>query len=236
MEIKSLDRIARTALESLLAPIPFYKAVKLEDPQQFEVLLRHSRLVEYKPGEVVLRRGERDPWLYFLLKGQLAVFASDAQGQRIINYITPGEVFGDLAALVHMERSATVVADHNCKQVVVFGTDFKAFGELENFGVISLNTKLAYFRNCVHSLRWKLEVYRMRYPDSPLASKHRAIKLYTGAKGGRDELRAIFQQAQALTHLLLDWNREFGTLSLGAEGHSAPLPELVDKMTQPSAP
>lgn len=234
MEIKLLDRIPRAALESLLAPIPFYKAVKQDDPHQFEVLLRHSRLVEFRPGEVVLRRGERDPWLYFLLKGQLAVYASDAQGQQVINYITPGEVFGDLAALVQKERSATVVADHNCKQVVVFGTDFKAFGELENFGVISLNTKLAYFRNCVHSLRWKLEVYRMRYPENPLASKHRAIKLYTGAKGGREELRAIYEQAQALARLLLDWNQQFGSLSLAAEGHSAPNPELVDKMTQSS--
>ncbi|UTA47290.1 cyclic nucleotide-binding domain-containing protein [Simiduia sp. 21SJ11W-1] len=231
MEIKTLSRIPRADLESLLAPIPFYKAVKQDDPQQFEVLLRHSRLVEFKPGEVVLRRGERDPWLYFLLKGQLAVFANDAQGQQVVNYITPGEVFGDLAALVQQERSATVIADHNCKQVLVFGTDFKAFGALENFGVISLATKLAYYRNCVHSLRWKLEVYRMRYPDNPLASRHRAIKLYSGPKGGREELRAIHEQAQALAKLLLSWNQEFGSLSLAAEGHSAPNPALVDKMT-----
>ena len=141
MEVKPLARFPRATIEALLAPIPFYKTVKQEDPQQFDMLLRHSQIVEFKPGEVILRRGERDPWLYFLLKGQLAVFANDNQGQQVINYITPGEVFGDIAALVEQERSATVIADHNCKQVLVFGTDFKAFGALENFGVINLQTK-----------------------------------------------------------------------------------------------
>ncbi|BFM10458.1 hypothetical protein R50072_06110 [Simiduia litorea] len=230
MEVKPLARFPRATIEALLAPIPFYKTVKTEDPQQFDMLLRHSQIVEFKPGEVVLRRGEKDPWLYFLLKGQLAVFANDSQGQQIINYITPGEVFGDIAALVEQERSATVIADHNCKQVLVFGTDFKAFGALENFGVINLQTKLTYFRNCTHSLRWKLEVYRMRYPESALASKHRSVKLYTGAKGGIEELRAIHAQARELACLLLKWNQEFGAPFMGAGCKSAPSPELVDKV------
>lgn len=231
MEIKQLDRFPRVALEALLAPIPFYKAVKQDDALQFEVLLRHSRIVEFKPGEVILRRGEQDPWLYFLLKGQLAVFANDAQGQQIINYITPGEVFGDIATLVEKERSATVIADHNCKQVLVFGTDFKAFGSLENFGVINLATKLTYYRNSVLSLRWKLEVYRMRYPESPLASRHRSVKLFSGPKGGVEELRAMHLQARELANLLLSWNQEFGVLSLRADGNSAPSPDLVAKVT-----
>lgn len=230
MEIKPLDRFPRATLETLLAPIPFYKTVKQEDPYQFEVLLKHSRIVEFKPGEVVLRRGDRDLWLYFLLKGQLAVYASGSQGDEIINYVTPGEVFGDLATLVGQQRSATVIADHNCKQVVVFGTDFSAFGQLESFAVINLATKLSYYRNCVHSLRWKLEVYRMRYPDHPLAPKHRSIKLFNGEKGGREELRALCSQAQELARLLILWNEEFGSLSLRNDGQSAPSPALVEKV------
>lgn len=231
MEIKPLSRFPREALEALLAPLPFYKAVKQEDPDQFNVLLRHSRIVEFRPGEVVMRQGDKDPWLYFLLKGQLAVFAPNKEDKQVINYITPGEVFGDIAALVGQERSATVVADFNCKQVVAFGTDFKAFGELENFGVIKLGTKLCYYRNCVHSLRWKLEVYRMRYPDSPLASKHRGIKLYVGQKGGKEELQALHHQACDLALLLLAWNREFGALMINGTSNSAPNPELVEKVS-----
>lgn len=232
MEIKPLSRISREALETLLAPIPFYKAVRQDDPFQFEILLRNSRIVEFKPGEVVLRKGERDPWLYFLLKGQLAVYARDGTTEQVVNYITPGEVFGDIAALVGQERSATVIADHNCKQVVAFGTDFKAFGELENFGVVNLATKLTYYRQCVHSLRWKLEVYRMRHPDSPLASRHRAIKLYAGPKNGRDELRALHAQAVELARLLLDWNDSFGHLAAGGDRVQAPSPQLVKQLTQ----
>lgn len=231
MEVKPLSRYARDTLESLLAPLPFYKTVRQQDPDQYEVLLRHSRIVEFKPGEVVMRQGDKDPWLYFLLKGQLAVFAANKADQQVVNYITPGEVFGDIAALVGQERSATVVADYNCKQVLAFGTDFKAFGELENFGVINLQTKLCYYRNCVHSLRWKLEVYRMRYPESPLASRHHSIKLFTGVKGGREELLALHHQACDLALLLLSWNREFGALMINGVANTAPNPDLVEKVT-----
>lgn len=218
MEIKQLHRVPRESIEQLLAAIPFYKSVKQRDPAQFETLLQHSRLVKYAPGEVVLQRGETDQWLYFLLKGQLSVFAGEDSQAQTVNTITPGEVFGDLAMLVDRKRTATVIADPNCRQVLVFGTDFKAFGTLEDTRVISLSTKLAYFANTVHSLRWKLEVYRVRYPQSELASQHRKIKLYTGPRGTIEELLALHQQARELAQLLLRWNGMFGTDAL-------PLPE-----------
>jgi hypothetical protein len=62
-------------------------------------------------------------------------------------------------------------------------------------------------------LRLKLEVYRSQHLQHPLANKHRQVKLYTGVKDTLEELRALYEQAQALASLLLEWNREFGALS-----------------------
>ena len=227
MEVKRFDAATRKSVDQLLASVPFYKMVKQNDPWQFEVLLSHSRIVDFEPGEVVLRSGEYDNWHYFLLKGQLAVFVSDdILDSAPINYITPGEVFGDLAMLLgNRQRTATLVADANCRKVVAFGTDFKVFGDVDDFKIITLPTKLAFYRNTVHNLRWKLEVYRMKYPDSDLAGLHHKVKLYVGPKDTIDELHSLNEQASALAKLLIQWNANFGVISLNDGGTINP--ELV---------
>ncbi|MDQ2075063.1 cyclic nucleotide-binding domain-containing protein [Marinimicrobium sp. ABcell2] len=210
MEIRPLQKFPRDKLEQLLLTVPFYKSIKQQDNWQFEILLQHSRIACFSPGEVVLQRGERDQWLYFLLKGRLQVFPDELCQGEPVNLITPGEVFGDLAMLVGSERTATLIADPSCREVMVFASDFRVFGDLEAIQPISLQTKLTYYRNTVHNLRWKLEVYRSQNPQHSFANKHRQVKLYTGVKGTLEELRALHAQAQALARLLLEWNGEFG--------------------------
>jgi CRP/FNR family transcriptional regulator, cyclic AMP receptor protein len=213
MEIKSLQKIPRDTLEHLLAGIPFLKTVKQQDSKQFELLLNASRIIAYKPDEVVLQKGESGNWLFFLLKGRLAVYVDHPSNGDLVNYITPGEVFGDLAQLVGQARSATVVADPSAKESLVLSLDFNVFGQLNSVSPISLQTKLAYYRNTAHNLRWKLEVYRSQHLQHELASKHRQIKLYSGSKDTFDELLSLHEQAQALALLLMEWNKEFGVLS-----------------------
>lgn len=214
MEIRSLHQFPRESLDALVATIPFYRAVRQQDQWQYDLLMSQSRIIEYHPGEVLLEKGETDNWLYFLLKGQLVVSVGDDQkGEKQVNYVTPGEVFGDLAGLLNHERTATVIADHNSKRVLVFGTDFRVFGELREIHRISLKTKLLYYGNMVHNLRWKLEVYRATYPDHLFASQHRKIKLYSGPKGTMDELISLDEQARQLANLLVDWNLEFDRLA-----------------------
>lgn len=215
MDSKPVSAFPRTTIDQLISAIPFYKSVKQQDLWQFEVLLQHSRIVNFSPGEVVLEYGELDHWLYFLLKGQLAVYVRDDIGEAdAVNYITPGEVFGDLAMIVGRTRTATVIADSNCKRVTAFGTDFSIFGELDDFKAINLQTKLTYYRNAVHSLRWKLEVYRSHNPQHSLSANHHKVRLFSGVKNSVDELTALYAQARELAELLLRWNEEFGQLNL----------------------
>jgi CRP/FNR family cyclic AMP-dependent transcriptional regulator len=213
MEIKLLSKLSRDYVEQLLSGIPFFKLVKQQDAWQFELLLQSSRIVTYSAGETVLQRGDSDQWLFFLLKGRLAVYANDPYKGELINYVTPGEVFGDLAQLMGQPRTATVLAESSCRESIVLATDASIFGDISSTRPITIQTKLAYYRNTVHNLRWKLEVYRSQHLQHPLANKHRQVKLYTGTKETLEELRALYEQAQALAGLLLDWNREFGVLS-----------------------
>lgn len=200
-------------MEHLLAGIPFFKTIRQVDPSQFELLLQASRVAVYGPGEVVLQKGEVDAWLYFLLKGRLAVYVDQPGKGDLVNYVTPGEVFGDLAQLVGATRTATVIADENTRESMVLALDFTVFGPLKSVKPVTLQTKLAYYRNMAHNLRWKLEVYRSQHLQHPLANKHRQIKLYQGVKDTMDELLSLYEQSRALAQLLVQWNLEFGALT-----------------------
>lgn len=211
MQIKPISGLARDKVDKLLASIPFYRDVSKSEPWQYDILLRHSRIMDLEPGEVVMKKGEVDTWMYFVLKGKLAVYADEVTDtSHPVNYITPGELFGDLAILAEGKRNATVVADKASKEISLFGTDFSVFGKLDEIGGISLNTKLIFYRSMVHGVRWKLEVYKMQHPNHPLVAKGRSIKMYMGAKGGKEELVALHEQAGALADVLKEWNAEFG--------------------------
>ncbi len=219
MDVYPLNRYPQEVLDTLLSSIPFYKTVQQGNQYQYHLLMGYSRVSEFQPGETLLEQGQNDNWLYFLLKGQLAVLVGGpTTDKKIVNYLTPGEVFGDLAVLVDHERTATVVADCHCKRALVFGTDFTVFGELNDFSKILLATKLIYYRNMVHNLRWKLEVYRMSYPEHSFASNHRKVKLYTGKKETLEELLSLDEQARLLARLLVQWNLEFDRLAISPQG------------------
>jgi CRP/FNR family transcriptional regulator, cyclic AMP receptor protein len=211
MHSKSANEYPREVIEKLTNVIPFFKQVSQQDQWQYELLLQHSKIVSFDPNEVVVQQGEADSWLYFLLKGQLVVLAGDHS--QAVNHITPGEVFGDLSMLMKQKRSATVVADKHSREILVFAVDFSLFGDIEDMHRINLATKLAYYRNLTHSLRWKLEVYRNTYPHHELANSHRTIKLFMGKKETKEELLALSEQGCELGRLLILWNREFGRIA-----------------------
>lgn len=207
MKIKDLSGYKATEVDSLIRRIPFYR--ELQRPgTQLQRLLSYSCIVELEPGETIMRRGDRGSWLYFLIKGRLAVFLDNTEGAKPLNYITPGELFGDLALLCDYERKATVAADKNEKKVVLFATDFKPFGAVDNFTLVDLETKLMFYRTMVHSIRWRLEVNRMDRPDQALMNELRAVPTFTGDKGGKDELDSLFQQARVLASILDRWNQK----------------------------
>lgn len=205
MDIYPLHGCSQQTIDSLVGSVALYKQAYQLDPIQFDLLLRHSQLIEARLGEVVIEVGQIDTWLYFLLRGQLVVYAGDPAIRRV-NLITPGEIFGDMAILLDLPRSATVIADVKTKASVVVRTDFSIFGEPHDLGGIKLPLKLLFYRTMVHNLRWKLEVYRAQFPSRSFAADHRKIRLYSGPRDTLEELVSLDSQARQLAALLAAWN------------------------------
>lgn len=206
MKIKDLSSFKQDEVRSLLGRIPFYRELQQDHPVQLEKILGFSCIVELEPGEVIMRRGDKGSWLYCLIKGRLAVYFDEAGSAEVLNTITPGEVFGDLALLCNHERKATVAAENHGKGVLLFATDFKPFGDLNNYTTIDLATKLIFYRTMVHSIRWRLEVNRMAQPGHPLVEELRHMPIVRAEKGTESELRGLHQQAEFLANLLDRWN------------------------------
>lgn len=196
---------APESIQRMVQGIPFFNEVLRSDRNQFDQIMGRGRLLHAEPGDVVIRRGDSDPNLYFLLKGQLNVLAADA-GSPVLNTISAGQPFGILAMLRNMPRSATIVADPAGKATVLLALDFSFFRDISDFGLFTLPTKLAFFKMVVNDVRWTLEMNKKSNPEHALVGAMRKVPLFTGARGTQDELRALHDQALALGDILLQWN------------------------------
>jgi CRP-like cAMP-binding protein len=74
----------------------------------------------YEPGEVIITQGERAQFVFNLTAGLADVLVDDVP----VGIISPGEIFGAMAALTHADRSATVRARSRCSVVKVPTSQF----------------------------------------------------------------------------------------------------------------
>jgi CRP/FNR family transcriptional regulator, cyclic AMP receptor protein len=195
-----LERIQR-----LLSGIPFFNEVARESEQQLSRLLECSDIMQARGGEEVIRKGDTDTFLYFLLKGQLAVMAPNGE-RKVLNYISPGEVFGALAMIRGTPRTATIRVDEAAKEAIVARLNYADFTDITDFNYLSLSTKLAFYRMLVHNIRWTLEVNKMQNPQHELVARLRTVPIYTGPKNSPEELAALSDQAHKLADILCLWN------------------------------
>ena len=74
--------------------------------------------VLFLPKDYVVSEGERGDSLYFLNKGEVSVTIreSGTKEQQLINILKDGTVFGEVALLTKLKRTATIISDDysNC--------------------------------------------------------------------------------------------------------------------------
>ena len=82
-------------------------ALRNFETKSLQKLLRLSRIREYEDGEVIIKEGDLDPWLYFLLSGKIRI---SKESMEINTIDKKGEIFGEMRIVDFMKRSASVVA------------------------------------------------------------------------------------------------------------------------------
>ena len=226
VETISLKKVDPNWLDHSLHQIPFFSDLMHEDRQQFELLMQHSKLMQYQSGETVITQDDQDQSLFFLLQGKLAVF-SDNNCSTLIAELSSGQVFGALSAVNGQPRSATLVSGQQ-EESVVLALDSSIFTELYDFSSFKLKTKASLLRIVVNNTRWKLEISRQQQIDHPLTKQLEKLKPFSGMKNTEGELNHLADQAFMLGQLLEDWNKH----SLISTPSS--LPDDVSKNKKPS--
>ena len=70
-------------------------------------LLRLSKIREYEDGECIIKEGDVDSWLYFLLSGKIRVIK---EGVQLLTVDKRGEIFGEMRIISDSERTASIYA------------------------------------------------------------------------------------------------------------------------------
>lgn len=194
--------------------IDFMHDLANEAPVQVQALLEQAVLLEAKPGDVVVRKGDLDSRVYFLLEGELIVYLDHQDGkQRVINYIGPGEEFGSVAVMRQIPRTATVVASPLSPVTQVLGLDFSVLADFNDMSQLQLKTKLLFFRHLVKINQQRLSRYCATYPYGPLVRLFEQLPAFTRHEGSLDELRYLHGKMMALSVLLCNWNQALEPLA-----------------------
>jgi len=208
MKVIPMRDYPQDVADNFLSGINFVREMRLNDPAQFALLMDRTQFIELTQEEAIINAGEMDSRYFFLLKGQLSVYADSAHRDRELNKITPGQSFGALSIICHQPRTATVAVTPGCTGALLIAIDLAGLGELLDFSVFNLTTKLSLYRTVVNNTRWQLEVYRMDFPTHPLTQKSKEVEIFIGKKLTEQELQSLERQIMQLTALISQWNHE----------------------------
>lgn len=208
MNSVEMRSIPEDLAENLFSHIPLFKEILKGEPDLIDFFTNHSKLFTAKPGEVVIKRGEFDQWIYFLLIGQLQAYPEFADKKNhLVSHIASGEMFGELAFIRKMDRNATIIADNNSHEIMFLGTNFNGFGEINDFSVASMNSKIIFYKTIVGIILKRLQSFQIDHPDHDLYGAFKGYTPYSGMHHTINELLYYFDQAKDLAKTLYKWNR-----------------------------
>lgn len=84
-------------------------------PDELATLAGKAELRKLSKGEVLINEGDEDDHLYAVAQGDFEISRNDHRGGVGLGTLRPGMIFGELAFLVGLKRTATVkAASDNC--------------------------------------------------------------------------------------------------------------------------
>jgi CRP-like cAMP-binding protein len=98
------------------------------DPDAFDQLSHYANKRTFKRGATIFAKGDPGDSLFFVNSGTVKIGVSSADGRgAVFNFIDPGEIFGEIALLDGLARTADAISNTNCELLVINRRDFLPF-------------------------------------------------------------------------------------------------------------
>ena len=112
--------------------------------QEMAIVREQCDACSFDPGDTILKRGELDKSVYFMIHGCAHVLNYSSSG-RAVTYASAamGEMFGEMAAIDGLPRSAWVCAISFCKLIKIREETFMGFVKNNSDFAISVLQKLS---------------------------------------------------------------------------------------------
>ncbi len=93
-------------------------------------LSRFARMQKFAKGDVIVQKGAAGGGMMAVVEGRVKISTVSPEGKEVIlDFINPGEVFGEIALLDNRERTADATAMETCQILVLERRDFLPFLE-----------------------------------------------------------------------------------------------------------
>ncbi|MBR0869572.1 Crp/Fnr family transcriptional regulator [Bradyrhizobium tropiciagri] len=98
------------------------------EPDAFDQLCRYAKHVTLKRGTTIFSKGDPGNSLIAVISGTVKISISSPEGRNaILNLIEAGEIFGEIALLDGLSRTADAIANNNCELFVIDRREFIPF-------------------------------------------------------------------------------------------------------------
>src|ERR1700687_4248903 len=122
---KALPRPFASSKLAVLRQHPYFCDL---DPAALDQLCRYAKHSTLKRGATIVSRGDPGNSLIAVIRGTVKISVSSADGRSaILNLIGPGEIFGEVAVLDGLARTADAIANTNCEIFVIDRREFIPF-------------------------------------------------------------------------------------------------------------
>jgi CRP/FNR family cyclic AMP-dependent transcriptional regulator len=148
------DQGAGTEGTSHLRAVPWFAACTAEQLTEVARIAEHLRV---QAGEVIVREGRLGRELFVILEGTATVTRDD----RVVNVLSGGDYFGEMAAIEAKPRSATVTATTDLDVLIIGPREFETMMDIPGFR----NALLTGMSQRIREADDRLAAYAARYPD-----------------------------------------------------------------------
>ncbi|MEW5422444.1 cyclic nucleotide-binding domain-containing protein [Amorphus sp. 3PC139-8] len=137
-----------------LKKVPLFRGV---DDTKLRLLAFISERVSFRPGERLCEQGERGDAAYIILDGAADIVIQTSHGNETVATVKQNDVVGEIAILIDVPRTATVVATSDVLALAIAKENFLKL--LKNFPDMAIEV----MRVLAHRLeRTTREVGRLR--------------------------------------------------------------------------